>query len=275
MNGFQSAFCAFARNSLVVVLCFMMSGLLNVAFAGNDAPGAQVGQVTGLTSVASSDRIALQAKESVRVGEQLSTDRTGRLRLQLQDGSVLNLGPESLVKVTKHDVSTGATTLYLATGQLRCRVAKQHAAGNFQVITPESRISVVGTDFYVTATANRTQVIAYTGIVSVGAGVKGSMVDVAAGQYVIVDRSGISRLQLTPEDLEQETIAATALPGEIPQVPTEASAQTPRSHGRRNLLIAVGIAAGAIAGVVAARGGGSQPQNSTPPPSSVPPIPAH
>ena len=272
MNRFQSAL---TRNSLVVVLCFMLSGLQDVALAGDNAPGAQAGQVTGLTSVASSDRIALQVRDSIRVDEQLSTDRTGRLRVQLQDGSVLNLGPESQLKVTKHDIATGAMSIYLANGQLRCRVAKQHAAGNFQVTTPDSRISVVGTDFYVTTGSNRTQVIAYSGIVSVGAGVKGSLVDVAAGQNVIVDRSGISRLQLTPEDVEQETIAVTALPGEIPQMPAEASAKAPRSHGRRNLLIGVGIAAGGIAGLIAARSGGSQPQSNTPPPSSIPTIPPH
>lgn len=264
------------RNTLAVAMCVVIPCFQELAFAGSGALGDPAGQVTGLTAVASSNGIALQNKDTVRVDELLRTDGTGHLRIQLHDGSIVNLGPNSQVKVTKRDMITGSTSIYLASGQLRCRVTKQHSGSTFQVTTPEGRVNVVGTDFYVSSTAGRTQVIAYSGIVSAGAGIKGSIVDVAAGQYVIVDRSGISRLQLTSEDVEQDTMTATALPSEAPVVATNTSATTSHSHGMRNLLIGVGLAAGGIAGLLAARGGGSQTQNTNNPSQpSVPPIPAH
>jgi ferric-dicitrate binding protein FerR (iron transport regulator) len=138
----------------------------------------------------------------------------------------------------------------------------------------------VGTDFFVDVAGGRTQVVVYSGIVVVGANTGGSAVDVAAGQMTTIDRNGISRLVLTPEDYEQETIAETALPEEIRPAASEAAStgtsEKPHSHLRRNILIGAVVAGGAlVGGVVAMRGSSSS--NSSPSSSqpSIPSIPPH
>jgi hypothetical protein len=105
-------------------------------------------------------------------------------------------------------------------------------------------------------------------------------VDVAAGQMTTIDRNGISRLVLTAEDYEQETIAETALPEEIRPVASEAASaatsEKPRSHLRRNILIGAVVAGGAlVGGVVAMRGSSSPTPSSSPSQPSIPSIPPH
>jgi ferric-dicitrate binding protein FerR (iron transport regulator) len=202
--------------------------------------------------------------------------------VQLDDGSILSIGSESQVRVTKHEPSTGETLIDLRSGRLRSRVVKVRKGGtHFQIVTPQARISAVGTDFFVDVAPERTQVVVYSGIVVVGANTGGSAVDVAAGQTTTIDRNGISRLVLTAEDYEQETIAETALPEEIRPAASEAastaSSEKPHSHMRRNLLIGAAVAGGAlVGGVVAMRGSSSSSSSpSSPSQPSIPSIPPH
>lgn len=264
------------RCVVALLLCFLLSPPVPSAF-GDSLAHESVGKVTGVSRSASEDSTPASIKDVIRSNELLSTNKSGRLRVQLDDGSILSIGSESQVRVTRHDPSTGETLIDLRSGRLRSRVVKVRKSGtHFQVITPQARISVVGTDFFLDVSPEKTQVVVYSGIVLVGENAGGSAVDAAAGQMTTVDRNGISRLVLTPEDYEQETIAETALPEEIRPVASEAAStapsEKPHSHLRRNILIGAVIAGGAlVGGVVAMRGSSS---SSTPAPSSQPSIPS-
>ena len=210
--------------------------------------------------------------------ENLSTNRSGRMRIELQDGSILSIGSESHLKIVKHNPVTGETSVDLADGRLRSRVVRRRKSGiKFEVMTPNATIAAIGTDFSLYVSHSRTHVIVYSGVVAVMAGRSISRspsrftLDVAAGQNVWVDENGISRLQLTPDDVEQETIAETMIPDEVLNpIAANSSIRTKHSHLRRNALLGL-IAGGAIGVALAARSGSGSPPS--PPAPSTPTIP--
>jgi hypothetical protein len=266
---------------MALILCFALSPLCPLAYSSDTSDREPAGKVTGVASSVLENGTPALLKDEVRTNELLSTNKSGRLRVQLDDGSILSIGSETQVRVTKHQASTGETLINLTSGRLRSRVVKVRKGGtHFQVLTPQGRVSVVGTDFFLDVAPQRTQVVVYSGIVLVGANAGGSAVDVAAGQMTTIDRNGISRLVLTPEDYEQETIAETALPEEIRPATSEAAStatsEKPHSHLRRNLLIGAAVAGGAlVGGVVAMRGSSSSSTPSSPSQPSIPSIPPH
>lgn len=268
------------RRGTAFLLCFLLSPMCPAAYSSDTVDREPAGRVTGVSASASADGVSTAVKDLVRTNELLSTNKSGRLRVRLDDGSILSMGSQSQVRVAKHDASTGETLVNLTSGRLRSRVVKVRKSGTrFQVVTPQARISVVGTDFFLDATPERTQLVVYSGIVVVGALVGGSPVDVAAGQTTTIDRHGISRLGLTAEDYEQETIAETALPDEVVSRVAEgqpAESEKRPSHLKRNLLIGAAVAGGALAAGLAARGGSSSSQSSSSSSqSTIPSIPPH
>lgn len=261
-----------------LLLCFLLSPLCPVAYSGTDNSNDRepVGRVTGISSSASQNGTPVAMKNVVRTNEVLATNRSGRVRIQLDDGSILSAGSESQFRIIKHDGSSGETVLNLSAGRLRSRVVKVRKAGTqFQVITPQARISVVGTDFFLDVSPERTQVVVYSGIVLVNSLSGGSPLDVAAGQTTSIERRRSSRLSLISEDFEQETMAQTALPDELSQAGKAAPVEKTHSHLRRNALIGAAIAVGAITGGIMARRGGSQTQSSPSSQPSTPTIPPH
>lgn len=266
---------------LALMLCFLILRL-PLAVAENDSSDREtVGKVTGVAASATDGGAALQDKKTVHSQDAIATNHSGRARIQLDDGSILGVGSESNVRIVKHVASTGETLLELSAGKLRSRVVKVRKSGTpFQVVTPHARISVIGTDFFLDVNAQRTQVVVYTGIVLVGMKAGSSAVDVAAGQSTIVDSNGISRLGLTAEDYERQTIAETALPGEITASANETAEETKpersHSHLRRNIFIGAAVAAGALVAGLAARRSSTPTQSAnTPEQPSIPSIPPH
>ena len=80
-----------------LLLCFLLSPLCPAAYSGTDigSDHEPVGKVSGVSSSASQDGTAVAIKNVVRTNEMLATNRSGRLRIQLDDGSILSIGSES------------------------------------------------------------------------------------------------------------------------------------------------------------------------------------
>ncbi|HYK50522.1 MAG TPA: FecR domain-containing protein [Terriglobales bacterium] len=270
------------HHAVAVLLCFLLSPVSALSFGDNNTSSFEpVGKITGLVSIATRNQTNSNIRDVVRANDSLSTNKSGRMRIELQDGSTLNVGFESDLKIVKHSPATGETTVDLVDGRLRSRVVRVRKSGSkFVVTTPNATISAIGTDFFLDVSHSRTHVIVYSGVVVVmeGRGVAQSparfALDVAAGQNVWVDGNGISRLQLTPDDVEQETIAETVIPDEVANsIATDASTKTKHSHLRRNVLLGV-IAGGAIVGALAARGGSPSSSSAPANPPPTPTIPA-
>ncbi len=272
------------RRGVALLLCFFLSP--SAGFGSSDvdktAAAEAVGRVTGVASVATRNGAHVRLQDAVWAKDNLTTDNSGRMRIELQDGSILNVGSNTQCKIVRHDSLSGETAVDLSSGRLRSRVVKVRGSGKFEIATPQATITALGTDFVLDVSAPSTQVIVYSGVVVVTAGggptdsAPKLVLDVAGGQTLVVDDKGISQLQLTADTMEQQTMAETAVP-EQPASTIVENEPTPKksSHAGRYALIG-GLAVGAVVGAaLGLRGSKSQSPTSTSIPAPIPTIPAH
>jgi len=143
--------------------------------AGSPQGGAQVaGKVNAAIPAGTvlhkgqTQELPLKIQDAVIWEDLLRTQKTGRVRVELLDGSFLNIGARSEFHVIRHDPQTQQTQVELTLGSLRSEVVKLTKPGaNFEVRTPTAVIGVVGTVFLVAATANSTRVHCIEGLLTV------------------------------------------------------------------------------------------------------------
>jgi len=176
------------------VLAFCLSALLcspNEIMASPDTPqrAGEVSRVIPAVSIARGGKtISASAKTVVDWQDVVSTQASARARVALDDGSVLNVGSDSSIKVVRHDGGAQQTELELTFGKIRSQAQKiTKPDGKFEVKTPAGVAGVVGTDFYVafdnsTGTMN---VVVFEGTVKV-CNLAGVCVLVKAGQMTNV-----------------------------------------------------------------------------------------
>lgn len=112
--------------------------------------------------------ISLNVNDNVVWDDVVRTLENGRVRIALLDGTFLNIGARSMMKIVKHDAQTQQTEIELQLGMLRGQVVKLTKPGaSFQIKTNTAVIGVVGTIVTVTATRNSTHVRCLEGMVSV------------------------------------------------------------------------------------------------------------
>jgi hypothetical protein len=225
---------------------------------------------------------ALRPNDPLRAPEDVNTDESGRVRIELNSGSTLSLGSRSRMSVLDQSGTPGKSKIRVLNGSLRSRAAKSPSSGaELEIITPHTTITALGADFSARVEPGRTEVIVHSGVVVMSAGqdtqsTSPLLLDVPAGQTATADAGGISSLRSTPADVEQASLAETNVPEPRPVV---AETATPRvkahSHLQRNLLIIGGLAAGGIGAALAAGHGNSSTPSQTPPPATIPTIPGH
>jgi hypothetical protein len=154
--------------------------------------------------------IAASANFVVDWQDQINTQTNARARVGLDDGSVLNVGSDSLMRVVKHDATTQQTELELTYGKLRSRAQKiSKPAGKFEVRTAAGVAGVVGTDFYLDYAGDTMNVIVFTGVVRV-CNLAGVCVLVKAGETTRLKQNDSSApLPPVPASLAAMTSAST------------------------------------------------------------------
>jgi FecR protein len=189
------------KNSLCAVgLTGLLSLLLAIPAemcAAPQAAGQRAGEISRLIPAANIERgakrITASPKSVVDWQDLVNTQVNGRARLALDDGSVLNVGSESSMRVEKHDSGAQQTELELTYGKLRSQAQKiARPDGKFEVRTAAGVAGVVGTDFYVGFDNGTMTVIAFEGVVRV-CSLAGVCVLLKAGQMSSVrneDNSG-------------------------------------------------------------------------------------
>jgi hypothetical protein len=160
-----------------------------------------------------SKSLTASAKTVVDWQDAVNTQANARARVALDDGSVLNVGSDSSVRIVKHDAGAQQTDLEISLGKMRSQAQKiTQPNGKFEVHTPAGVAGVVGTDFYTSYDNNMMTVIVFEGFVKV-CNLAGVCVTVKAGQMTTV-RNGDSTspvVQQASLSMLTDAVSSTAL----------------------------------------------------------------
>ena len=157
--------------------------------AGREA-GAVTAQIPQGTLTRPGEQKPTVEGEAVLWDDLVQTTERGRVRITLGDTSVLNVGSNSTLRVTRHNAATRQTELELTVGKMRSRLQRldSRQGQKFEIKTSTAVIGAVGTDFFVEATPRFTRVIVYEGAVLVtglGAAVAASQTLLAGNQATV------------------------------------------------------------------------------------------
>jgi len=181
--------------------------------AAPQGAGQRAGEVSRVIPAVSIGRggktLNAAAKSEVDWQDQINTQANARARVLLDDGSVLNVGADSSMRVLKHDAAAQQTELELTYGKLRSQAQKlSRPDGKFEVRTPAGVAGVVGTDFYLEYGNEQMQVIVFEGFVRV-CNHAGDCVLVKPGQMTSVRHGDNSPPTLVQAPLSMLTSATT------------------------------------------------------------------
>jgi len=168
--------------------------------SGDDASPAQgssspaAGQISRLAPQVQIDRGSqtLVAAVSNRIywNDDLRSGPTGRAHVALNDGSQLNLGSDSSLRVLQHDAQAQQTSLDLLVGRMRGKITKLTRPGaKFEVHTPVGIAGLVGTDFSLLVTNDYTELMVFEGAVRF-TNLSGQSVSVTAGNILRISKAG-------------------------------------------------------------------------------------
>ncbi|HXZ12646.1 MAG TPA: FecR family protein [Candidatus Sulfotelmatobacter sp.] len=134
------------------------AGLLlavGVSATGRDGamggPAANIaGHITGLVPearVVRAEETLVAAKDmGIVLHDEVKTESGGRVRIELADGSVLNVGSNAQLRILQHDPARQRTVLELIYGRLLVTATKiSRRGGQFDVRSPIAVAGVVGT----------------------------------------------------------------------------------------------------------------------------------
>src|SRR5262245_9813346 len=121
---------------LALLLCLPGGAEASPQTAGQRA--GEVSRMIPAVSIARGQRnINASNKTAVDWMDVVSTQTNGRARIALDDGSVLNVGSDSSMKVIKYDGPAQQTELEMSYGKIRSQVQKiTRPDGKFEVRTP-------------------------------------------------------------------------------------------------------------------------------------------
>lgn len=107
---------------------------------------------------------------AVQPGDTITVPQNAKVRLHMNDGSIVTVAASSQMTIQKYDVDgTGArqdAELSMSSGLMRATVSAGGGTPNFEVKTATGVAAVRGTEWYVDVQGDRTQVYVVTGNVS-------------------------------------------------------------------------------------------------------------
>lgn len=193
--------------------------LASTALAWAD-PVGQVVKLNGTVELIRGNATgALVLGAVLEAGDKLKTDSTSRVRLQLIDGSIINLGSQSELSIDEV-VSGGPGTerhigLDLWLGALRTFAAPATPNSRFEIRTPRAITAVRGTEWGILASALESQVLVLSGRVGVRKNeVSGkSAISLTRTLGVTVTDQGLGQITRWDPARVAALLAATAIAG--------------------------------------------------------------
>ena len=159
-----------AVSTRVTFILVLLSGMLSAGISHGAAPAGSVASMRGASTAHGA---ALQRGDAVQVGDTVVTAVGSSLKLQMTDGSVLTLAPDTRVTIVSYNVSDGArqARLSLAEGLLRAVVAPVSGTSSFEVATAAGTASVRSgsADWFINSEGAMVQVGVLTGSVELTA----------------------------------------------------------------------------------------------------------
>ena len=207
--------------------------------------------------VGQTQELPLQLNQAVDWNDLVRTLEAGRAQIGLVDGSTLNVGARSQIRVLKHDPQAQQTEIEMTMGKIQANVQKITApGGKFQLHTKSAVIGTIDTAFVAEITDAGTRVCGVDGITLVGSSDPNitKTVRLHKNECTFVPNGGApTDPVLSPTEVAQ-LLSATTVPAAGGGLLAGVSTNT--------LLLGVGIAAGAaalITGIVLATGGSTTP----------------
>jgi len=252
-------------SALACLLALAIAVPLDVFAEPQTAPqrAGEVSRVIPAVNIArGSKSLAASAKTVVDWQDVLNTQANARARVALDDGSVLNVGSDSSVRIVQHNSGAQQTDLEIGLGKMRSQAQKiTQPNGKFEVHTPAGVAGVVGTDFYTSYENNTMTVIVFDGLVRV-CNLAGVCVVVKPGQMTTVRNGDSSSPVVNQATLSLLTDAVNST------VLVSTSGVEQAHHISKGTAIALGVLAVVplvVIPVVVAHGGSAPPPVPTKP----------
>jgi ferric-dicitrate binding protein FerR (iron transport regulator) len=162
---------------------------------GQTAASPAVGKVSRLIPQVQIDRasqhIVAEVSSGVYWNDELRSGPSGRAHITLKDGSQLNLGSDSDLRILQHDAQAQQTSLDLLMGRVRGKITKlTRPDAKFEIHTPVGVAGLVGTDLSLLVTNDFTELMVFEGTVRFTT-LNGQSTTVTAGQRLRISKSGV------------------------------------------------------------------------------------
>ena len=154
------------RIYIAIALLICLSLAMPPGVGGQAAESA--GKITAVLPIVNvvhgPQQVPAALSQQVYWGDVVNTGHLARARVALNDGSVLSVGSDSNLEITKHDAAEQQTQLELNYGRVRANAVKLvKPKATFQIRTPTGVAGVVGTDFEVSTEGDDTRVVVFSG----------------------------------------------------------------------------------------------------------------
>jgi len=212
------------------------------AQANVNEPAGQVARLLPAVRIdRSSQRFIASVSDPVMWNDDFQSDRTGRAHISLNDGSQLNLGSDTTLRVLQHDAQAQQTSLDLIVGRMRGVVTKvTRPGGKFEIRTPVGVAGLVGTDFSLLVTNDYVELMVFEGAVAMTLFSNGRVVTVTAGMKVRFPRNGAAEIPSTATPQEMN------LAKSFTDIPEQATTQPAFAATRPLAPVVVALSSGGV-----------------------------
>jgi len=137
-----------------------------------------------------SQHIVAQVSSGLYWNDELRSGPAGRAHITLKDGSQLNLGSDSALRILRNDAQAQQTSLDLIMGRVRGKITKlSRPDGAFEIHTPMGIARIVGTDLSLAVTNEYTELMVFEGAVRFTT-LSGQAILVPAGKMIRISKAG-------------------------------------------------------------------------------------